>query len=215
MKIFSFPTMLTLGRLIISPLVLPVLIVYLLPQNIFFVNAVLAILFVLLSLTDLFDGFLARRFNQVTKLGKQLDPIADKFLTYSTLIALLAAGKIFFYWPIIFIGRDFFVMGLRAIAKEKNISIPISFWSKVKTFSLMAYLAFVILNPYQLLGFEHSWNLIELLLLCIALLMTFWSGKTYYDAFKKQYGPLDTLFGTNEKIEPIEHDWFKDKTSER
>lgn len=208
MKLFSFPTLLKFGRLIISPLVLPLLLAYLLPQNIFFINGLLALLFVLLSLTEFFDAFLARQFNIVTRLGKQLDPIADRFLTYCTFVALVVANKIFFYWVILFFARDFFVMGLRAIAREKNFEIPVSFWERMKRFGLMAYLAFVILNPYQSQSFTQGWNLIEFALLCVALLFALLSAKNYFDAFKKQYGPVDSLFGEDKKVEPVQHDWF-------
>ena len=106
-------------------------------------------------------------------------------------------------------------MGLRAIARENNFSIPVSFWGKIKTMGLMIFLAFVILNPYQAEGFSHSWNLIEFILLCIALLLTVFSAKTYYDAFKKEYGPLDSLFGQSKKVESESVDWFKDQSSEQ
>jgi CDP-diacylglycerol--glycerol-3-phosphate 3-phosphatidyltransferase len=112
----NLPILLTLSRLILSPLLLPVLLVYLLPFNNIFINSFLGFLFFLFSITDFFDGYFARRYKQETQVGKLLDPIADKFLLYSTLIGLLAADKIFFYWVIIIIGREFFVMGLRQIA---------------------------------------------------------------------------------------------------
>jgi len=215
MKLFSFSTLLILGRLVISPFILPLLLAYLLPQNIFFINGLLALLFVLLSLTSFFDDFLARRFNQVTRIGKHLDPIADRFLSYSTFVALVAANKIFFYWVILFMGADFFIIGLRTIARKNDFELPGSFWDKIKSFGLTAYLAFVILNPYQAKGVSHGWNLIELLLLVIAALLAFICVKRYYDAFKKQYGPLDQLFGQSKQVEPVQHDWFKDQNPEQ
>ncbi len=190
MKIFTVPNVLTATRLIVSPLMLPVLLVYLLPYNSFVVNLFLAILFALLSLTDFFDGFIARRFNQESRLGKQLDPIADKFLSYSSLIALLAANKIFFYWVIILIGRDFFVMGVRALARENGFSIPVSFWGKLKTTVQMVFLTFVILNPYQSVGITNKWNVIETVLLGLVLILCVLSAKTYYDQFRKKFGPF-------------------------
>jgi len=66
MKLFSFSTLLILGRLVISPFILPLLLAYLLPQNIFFINGLLALLFVLLSVTSFFDDFLVCRFNTLT-----------------------------------------------------------------------------------------------------------------------------------------------------
>lgn len=186
MKIFTLANALTLTRLIFSPLMLPLLLVYLLPYNSLTINIVLAVLFVLLSLTNLLDGYFARRFEQVTKIGKLLDPIADKFLSYSALISLLAAQKIFFYWVIILIGRDFFVMGLRTIARDNGLKVPVSFLGKIKTTALMVFMAFAILNPYQDKGLTHTWNLIESTLLGVVLLLCFLSAKAYYDQFTVQ-----------------------------
>lgn len=187
-KSVNFPTVLTLIRLVVSPLVLPVLLVYLLPFNIFWLNGLLAFLFFMMSLTDFFDGYLARRYNQETMLGKLLDPLADKFLTYSALIALLAAGKIYFYWVILLIGREFFVMGLRNLALECKFSIFVSGFAKLKTAILMMCITFIILNPYQSLGFkEMYWNGIELALVCTTLMLSLLSAKNYYSGFLRCY----------------------------
>ncbi len=187
-KSFNFPTILTLVRLIVSPLVLPVLLVYLLPLNVFWINGVLAGLFAALSLTDFFDGYLARKYNQETTLGKLLDPLADKFLTYSALIALLAANKMYFYWVVLLIGREFFIMGLRAIALEHKCSIPVSSLAKLKTFMLMACITFIILNPYQHLLFQAvRWNGAEFALVCMALLLSLLSAQQYYVEFMRCY----------------------------
>src|SRR5947199_10698456 len=103
-KLFTtIPNKLTLIRLIGSPLLLPVLLVYFLPFNNFLINTLLAFIFLLFGATDFFDGYLARKYRLESTIGKVLDPIADKFLIYCTLIGLLAAGKIGFYWVIILI----------------------------------------------------------------------------------------------------------------
>jgi cardiolipin synthase len=184
----GLPTVLTLVRLIVSPLVLPVLLVYLLPLNSFIINSVLAGLFVIFALTDFFDGYLARRMQQETMLGRVLDPMADKFLIYATLIALLATDKIYFYWVIIFIGREFFIMGLRHIALERSFSVHVSFWGKLKTIAQCIYLAFLILNPYQILGLKGApyWYVTELVMLGIALWLTIFSAWRYYGDFSGQ-----------------------------
>lgn len=187
-KSVNFPTFLTLIRLIVSPLVLPVLLVYLLPFNIFWLNSLLAFLFFMMSITDFFDGYFARKYNQETTLGKLLDPLADKFLTYSALIALLAAGKIYFYWVILLIGREFFVMGLRNVALEYKFSIFVSGSAKIKTALLMMCITFIILNPYQSLGFkEMYWNGTELLLIGITLMFSLFSAQNYYSEFLRNY----------------------------
>ena len=187
MSVINFPNILTLSRLVISPLVLPAFLVYLLGYNNIYINGFLAVLFILLSLADFFDGYLAPFFKQETKMGKVLAPIADKFLSFSVLISLLAANKIYFYWVILFIGRDFFVMGIRTIARENGFEVPVVFLGKAKMFIQLGFLAFIILNPYQGSGITHSWNLFEHGLLIVVLLLAFVSAKNYYDLFKKQF----------------------------
>jgi CDP-diacylglycerol--glycerol-3-phosphate 3-phosphatidyltransferase len=153
-------------------------------------NLLMAIVFIAFSLTDFFDGYLARKNGQQTILGTVLDPIADKFLCYSTLIALLVAGKIFFFWVVILIGREFFMMGLRQIALEHNFSVPVSLFGKYKTAFQMVCLTFVIVNPYQEIGFHfygHGlWNVVESILVWSTVILSVWSAKSYYQSFMKQ-----------------------------
>ena len=176
-------TRLTLSRLIIAPLIIPIFLAQLLPANVFFFNVLLALLFLLFGMTDFLDGFLARRFNKETDFGKQLDPLADKFLIYSTLIALLAADKIYFFWVIIFIGREFFVMGLRQLSLERCYRVfPVSRLAKCKTGMQVALLTIIILNPEQQLGYTSIWNIGEACLLCAALALSLVSAYHYYRA---------------------------------
>lgn len=187
MEIINIPTFLTLIRLIVSPLFLPVFIVYLLPYNILWLNCLIAFIFVLLSITDFFDGYLARRYNQVTVLGRVLDPLADKFLTYSALIGLLAADKIYFYWVVALIGREMFVMGMRHVALEHNFEVPVSYLGKLKTAFQMLTITFIIVNPYYYnVGIFNYWNGIELGLLTVTTTLSLVSAQRYYDAFMVQ-----------------------------
>jgi len=160
--------------------------VYLSPLNLFWVNNALSGLFVLFGLTDFLDGYLARRLGEVTQLGKILDPIADKFLIYATLVALLAAQKIFFLWVLIFIGREFFIMGLRIVALEHHMPVSVSWFGKIKTIAQMAYLAVVIANPNHSFSLHAStFNQLEAGLLAVTLLITVWSIYHYYRAFAR------------------------------
>ena len=181
----TLATTLTLTRLIASPLLLPLLLVYLLPYNHPVLNACVALLFVGLSFTDFLDGYYARKYNQTSQLGAALDQIADKFLTNSTLIALLAVHKIYFYWVIIFVGRDLFIMGLRHIALENNFSLPVDYLGKVKTACMMLLLTWIILNPYQNQEGPAAlfWQQTELILLTISLLLTLLSAYSYLRSF--------------------------------
>jgi CDP-diacylglycerol---glycerol-3-phosphate 3-phosphatidyltransferase len=184
----SIPMLLTFIRLIGSPIILPFLLVYLLPYNIFWLNCSLAAIFVLFGLTDFFDGYLARKYQLVTATGAMLDHVADKFLIYSTLIALVTAHKLYFLWAIIWIGREFFIMTLRQIALENNFLITVSSYGKLKTVAQMTCLAFVIANPYQAHPFAALyWNGTELLLLLLGTALSIGSAYNYFSIFMQQY----------------------------
>lgn len=181
MNYITLPIALTLIRLIVSPLVLPILIVYLLPYDCWPINVILTVLFAGLSLTDFFDGYLARKYNMTSKIGSSLDNIADKFLTYCTFVALLAIGKIYFLWVIIFIGRDFLVMGLRQIALENNFSLPVDYIGKVKTMTQLLLLTWLIVRPmHPSAALAYTIQNIETILLSAAILFTFLSGYHYF-----------------------------------
>lgn len=188
-QLFSTATIFTLIRLIASPLILPLLLVYFLPYNNMIINAVLAFLFVALSFTDFLDGYFARKYNQTSQLGAALDHIADKFLTTSTLIALLTVHKIYFFWVIIFIGRDLFIMGLRLIALEHGFTVPVGYIGKLKTASMMALITWIILNPYQQDpgSTGHIWQQIELILLATSILLTLLSAYGYIRVFIQKF----------------------------
>jgi CDP-diacylglycerol--glycerol-3-phosphate 3-phosphatidyltransferase len=184
----SLPMLLTFIRLIGSPIILPFFLVYLLPYNILWLNCSLSTLFVLFGLTDFFDGYLARRYHQVTSTGAMLDHVADKFLLYSTLIALVAAHKLYFFWAIMWIGREFFIMALRQIALENNFSITVSSYGKLKTVTQITCLAFVIINPYHAHFFSSLyWNGTELLLLLLGTALSVGSAYNYFMLFIKQH----------------------------
>lgn len=184
----NLPLVLTLLRLILSPLLVPLLFIELLPAYSLEINIYLAILFILLSLTDFFDGYFARRYRQETLLGRILDPIADKFLLHSTLVTLVYLHKLYFYWAIIFIGREFFVMGLRQVASSYNIQLTVLPSAKLKTFVQMVYLTVVILNPFgPYSSYEPIWwNCLQTGLLLIALYISVFSAVQYYVIFIKK-----------------------------
>ncbi len=181
----NFPIILTLIRLILSPLILPLCLVYLLPFNYLWLNFLLALLFVAFSITDFLDGYIARKYKMETKFGKALDPIADKFLISSTLISLLAIKKIYFLWVIILIGREFFMMGLRQIALENNYSIDVSIYGKIKTTFQIIMLTVIILNPFQEVKDFNFFNALEMSLIAFTIFLSIFSAFQYYLSFRK------------------------------
>lgn len=183
----NLPTTLTLIRLIASILILPFLIVYLLPLNYLWLNVLITMLFSIIALTDFFDGYLARKYKLETPFGRELDHIADKFLVTSTLISLLAINKIYFFWCLLLILRELFILALRLIATESNLAISVMFIGKLKTTFQFIMLGLIIANPYQNLGSLSNWNIIESISIFFALFFSILSAFFYFNIFLKKF----------------------------
>ena len=108
------------------------------------------ILFVIASLTDFADGYIARKYNLVTNFGKFMDPLADKILTISGMICLIELGRIPSWIVIIIVAREFAISGFRLIAADNGIVIAASYWGKFKTTFQMIMIILMILNIPQL-----------------------------------------------------------------
>lgn len=135
------------------------------------------VLYVIASVTDYFDGYVARKLNQVTAFGTFLDPISDKIFVATLLLMLVAFGKISGAWillVIIIFAREFLVSGLREYLGPKNISVPVTVLAKWKTTSQMFAIAFLILAGYSPYALE-----IGLLLLSAATILTVITGGIY------------------------------------
>ena len=181
----TFSTYITLVRLVGAPILMPFFIVHYVALNDFMINVLVAILFLLFGFTDFLDGFFARRYAQVTKLGATLDHLADKFLIFSALIGLLAIDKISYIWVILLIGREFFIMGLRQIALEQDMHIAVSSWGKLKTVLHIGMISWIILNPAQATA-NLFWNGVEVFLLGTSLIISLWSAFDYAGNFYSQ-----------------------------
>ena len=96
--------------------------------------------------TDLLDGYLARRNNWISDLGKVLDPLADKLLVSSALICLVALNKIPAWIVIVIIAREFIISGFRLVAADNGVVIAASYWGKFKTAFQMVTVIVLILN---------------------------------------------------------------------
>ena len=101
-------------------------------------------LFIIASLTDTLDGYLARRDNLVTNFGKFMDPLADKLLVCAAMICLIEVGKLPSWIVIIIISREFIISGFRLIASDNGIVIAASWWGKAKTISQMVMIIVLI-----------------------------------------------------------------------
>ena len=107
---------------------------------------VAAVSFILASMTDWLDGYLARKNNLVTEFGKFMDPIADKLLVCSAMICLVEKGALPAWIVIIIIGREFIISGFRLVASDKGVVIAASYWGKFKTVSQMLMVILLILD---------------------------------------------------------------------
>ena len=103
-------------------------------------------IFVAASVTDWFDGHLARKYNLITNFGKFMDPLADKLLVCSAMICMIELGKLPAWVVIIIIGREFIISGFRLIAAENGIVIAANYWGKFKTVSQMIMIILLIID---------------------------------------------------------------------
>jgi CDP-diacylglycerol--glycerol-3-phosphate 3-phosphatidyltransferase len=136
--------------------------------------------FIVGALTDLLDGWLARRGKQVTSIGKLLDPLADKLLVATALIVLLAMGRIEVWWTwmvVVIVGRELAVTGLRGIASAGGQVVAASWLGKAKALSQNIAIGALIFH-YPTLGLPaHE---IGMAFLGVATALTLWSGYVYF-----------------------------------
>ena len=150
-------------------------------------------IFILASITDKLDGYIARSRNQITTFGKFLDPIADKILVLAAMIMLVESNRLPAWIPIIVLFREFIVSGYRLVAVEKGGKvIAASIWGKLKTVTQMLALVLAIIdvNPFfeSFKGSLSSTSLIingaSTILMIISVFATIFSGVNYITAGK-------------------------------
>ncbi len=160
-----------------------------LPLTYFFME----LIFIVASITDKLDGYIARSRNQVTTFGKFLDPLADKILVLTAMVLLVELGKIPAWIPIIVLAREFIVSGYRLVAVEKGGQvIAASIWGKLKTVTQMIAIILVMFDKNSfwdcfkggLTGVDYAINLISTILLLISVVATIFSGADYLKSGK-------------------------------
>lgn len=178
----NIPNLLSISRI----LSIPVFVVLMLEPSPLRAFAA-AIIFALASITDWLDGYLARKWGQVTKIGKLLDPVADKLLIASALILLVQvdSARVPAWAVIVIVGREFAVTGLRAMAASDGIVIPAETLGKYKVGAqITAILSFVTWH-----AFGASWMItLGTGALWAALLLAAWSGTQYFVNYWKNLG---------------------------
>ena len=171
------PNILTLIRMGFVPIIVGCLFV---KQPLWDVLA--AIAFIIASITDAFDGYIARAQKAVTVYGKLMDPLADKFLVVSSLVMLQELGRIHPVVVIILICREIAITGLRALASAEGVIIAASKSAKWKTATQMVAIPMIMINQ-KVLGIPIFH--IGLVLLYFSLLISLWSAKDYIFGFFK------------------------------
>ncbi|MBQ9235896.1 MAG: CDP-diacylglycerol--glycerol-3-phosphate 3-phosphatidyltransferase [Alphaproteobacteria bacterium] len=171
---YNLPNLLTLSRIV----VIPVIFLSLYIQGALWA-LLAAVLFIIASITDYFDGYLARARGETSALGRLMDPIADKLLVTSALVVLLAKPDMVvtrwsFVPVVVILCREILVSGLREFLREVNVGLPVSRLAKWKTGFQMTALSMMLLK-----GFWY-WGGIGEVLLWIAGVLTFVTGYQYF-----------------------------------
>ncbi len=180
--IWNLPNGLTILRIMAIPVIV-LLLFY--PGKIasFFAS----VIFLFAAITDGLDGYIARRQNIVTTLGKFLDPLADKLLVITSLIMLIHLGRVPAWIVAIIAGREMAVTGLRAIAINEGIIISASHLGKYKTLlQVIATTTLICHYSYYSIDFHN----VGMIFLWAALVLTVWSGLDYFRRFFRHWGEI-------------------------
>ncbi|MDP1785394.1 MAG: CDP-diacylglycerol--glycerol-3-phosphate 3-phosphatidyltransferase [Sulfuricurvum sp.] len=176
----NLPNLLALARLLIAPVMFWVI---LNPQlftdngwHISWSYYTAALLFVLASVTDFFDGYIARELDQITIVGQILDPLADKMLTLAAFLGLMMNGEASAWAIYIIIGRELFITSLRTLSISIGIDVSASLMGKVKTVVQMIAIGFLLMHWHG--GDSILW---------MAVAVTLYSGGEYLAAFANAY----------------------------
>jgi CDP-diacylglycerol--glycerol-3-phosphate 3-phosphatidyltransferase len=183
-EFWNLPNMLTVGRILLIPVF--VLLTYDAdPLNSFLAGAV----FALASITDVVDGYLARRWNLVTVVGKFMDPLADKLIATAAMVMMVRLGRIEAWVVILLLSREFIVSGLRTIAASEGMVIAAGAEGKVKNaLQLVGIIALCVHYTHpvvlgSLWSVPVNFNLVGRSLLYLSVAASLWSMVVYFRAF--------------------------------
>ncbi|UCG11193.1 MAG: CDP-diacylglycerol--glycerol-3-phosphate 3-phosphatidyltransferase [Deltaproteobacteria bacterium] len=174
-SIYNLPNSLTLFRIACVPLV--VVLLFFSGKTSSFLAA---LLFGLATLTDLLDGFLARRRQLVTTFGEFLDPLADKLIVSAALIMLIPLDRVPAWMVVVIVGRELAITGLRGVAVSEGTTIKASYLGKKKmVFQTVAVLGLLFHYEY----FGVNCHAVGMFFMWLAVIVTLWSGFIYFRSF--------------------------------
>ena len=150
-------------------------------------NVVATIVFALIAITDFLDGYIARKYNMITDLGKILDPIADKILVTAAMIALIDLDRLAFWLVVLMLARDFAMEALRNVASSKGIIIAAGIWGKVKTTFQMVAIGMLTYhnNWFDGTSFTINWHIVGTVLMYVSLVLSIYSAYIYFKDYIK------------------------------
>lgn len=185
----NLPNKLTLLRILIVPIIVIIPFFRVLNETILFTidnsfsktyfslaNLLVLVFFIIASITDYFDGHLARKNNQITDFGKLMDPLADKILVVATLIVLLEWGRMYGWAIILIVAREFLVTGIRQLGVAKGQVIAASYFGKAKTVTQMITIIYLLVFAPN---FNSATGIIGFSLIILATILTIASGLDY------------------------------------
>jgi CDP-diacylglycerol--glycerol-3-phosphate 3-phosphatidyltransferase len=181
----NLPNQLTIARIILAP----VFMIFLLINNLYS-QYFATFIFIVASLTDLYDGYLARKTGVITGFGKFMDPLADKILVYTAFVSFVALGYVKTWMILVMILRDFLVTGLRSLAAYKGVVILPSVLAQWKTVCQMTVIIIILLYinlKSTLLPLGYSWSILTTdsafrafdVMIFITMLLTVGTGLDY------------------------------------
>ncbi|MCM1495463.1 MAG: CDP-diacylglycerol--glycerol-3-phosphate 3-phosphatidyltransferase [Bacteroides sp.] len=165
----NLPNKLTMFRVILIPFFLVAYMVPGIPAG----KWIAVGIFCIASLTDLLDGKIARKYDLVTDFGKFMDPLADKLLVCSAMIAMIELGRIPAWIVIVIIAREFIISGFRLVASDNGVVIAASLWGKIKTTVQMIMVIVLIVNLSENFPMAAVWiGICEQVLIYASLILT-------------------------------------------
>lgn len=182
-EFWNLPNMLTLGRILLIPLF-----VWFMYDGDPFYSLLAGAVFAVAAITDVVDGYLARRWNLITVVGKFMDPLADKLIAMAALVMLVRQGRIAAWFVIVLLAREFIVSGLRTIAAGEGMVIAAGQEGKWKTsLQLIGIIALCVHYVHPLdLGFRVvpvDYNRVGQVLVYLSGAFSVWSAVVYFRAF--------------------------------
>lgn len=184
-EFWNLPNMLTMGRIALIPLF-----VWFTYDADPLYSYLAAALFTLAAVTDVIDGFLARRWNMITVVGKLLDPLADKLIVLAALVMMVRLGRIHAWIVIVLLSREFIVTGLRQIAASEGMVIAAGQEGKWKTSLQLVGIVSLCIHYTHPMFFLFTWhdvdfNLVGKFMVYLSTAFSVWSAAVYFQAFLK------------------------------